>query len=122
MKISVQIKLKRVYELPEKSDGTRVLVERLWPRGLSKEKASVDLWVKEAAPSTELRKWFNHDPSKWDTFKERYFEELESNPGATKQIVELIGKGTVTFVFASREERYNNSAALIEYLESLDKS
>ena len=120
--INIQIKLKRVYEPPEQSDGKRVLVERLWPRGLSKENAQVDLWIKEAAPSTELRKWFDHDPSKWEEFKLKYTGELNENPRAVSQLQELIRKGPVTFVFASREERYNNSAALIEYLESLDKN
>ena len=111
------IKLKRVYESPEESDGKRVLVERLWPRGLSKEKARVDLWLKDAAPSTELRKWFNHDPSKWEEFKSRYFAELDANPEALEPILEIHKNETVTFVFASKEETYNNSAALIEYLE-----
>jgi len=111
------IKLKRVYEEPEESDGKRVLVERLWPRGLSKEKARVDLWLKDAAPSTELRKWFDHDPSKWEEFKTRYFTELDANPQALESILKIISEGTVTFVFASKEETYNNSAALREYSE-----
>lgn len=114
----MQIKLKRVYEEPEPSDGKRVLVERLWPRGLSKENAKVELWVKDAAPSTELRKWFDHDPSKWEEFKRRYFAELNQNPEALLPIEKIISEGTATFVFASKEERYNNSAALKEYLES----
>lgn len=118
----MSIKLKRVYEEPLPSDGTRVLVERLWPRGLSKDRAKVDLWLKEAGPSTELRKWFDHDPSKWEEFKLKYTGELDENPGALSQLQELIRNGPVTFVFASREERYNNSAALIEYLESLNKN
>lgn len=117
MKTKTHIKLKRVYEEPEKADGTRVLVERLWPRGFSKEKARVDLWLKEAAPSTELRKWFGHDPMKWDEFKERYFVELDRNPEVLLPIKEIIGKEQVTFVFASKEQTYNNSAALKEYLE-----
>jgi len=110
------IKLKRIYEEPIASDGTRVLVERLWPRGLSKEKARVDLWLKDAAPSTELRKWFNHDPSKWEEFKARYFKELESNPKVLGPILEILRIGTITFVFASKEETHNNSAALREYI------
>jgi len=111
------IKLKRVYEKPEESDGQRVLVERLWPRGLSKEKARVDLWLKDAAPSTELRKWFNHETSKWEEFKKRYFAELDANPEVLKSILEMLGNETLTFVFASKEQTYNNSAALREYLE-----
>lgn len=118
LRISIQIRLKRAYEPPEQSDGIRLLVERLWPRGISKEKAKIDIWLKDAAPSTELRKWFDHDPSKWNDFKERYFEELEHSPESIKQLKELMSQGTVTFVFASKEERYNNSAALKEYLES----
>ena len=112
------IKLKRVYEEPLPSDGKRVLVERLWPRGLSKERAKVDLWLKEAAPSTELRKWFSHDPAKWEEFKKRYFTELDENPGVLDPIYEITNKNTVTFVFASKEETFNNSAALKEYLEN----
>lgn len=111
------IKLKRVYEKPLASDGKRVLVERLWPRGLSKDKARVDLWLKDTAPSTELRKWFDHDPSKWGEFKKRYFAELDANPDVLKPILEMHGNETVTFVFASKEETYNNSAALREYLK-----
>ncbi len=111
------IKLKRVYESPEASDGERVLVERLWPRGLSKEIARVDIWLKDAAPSSELRKWFNHDPSKWEEFKNRYFIELDSNTEVLEPILKIPRSVTITFVFASREERYNNSAALREYLE-----
>jgi uncharacterized protein YeaO (DUF488 family) len=111
------IKLKRVYEEPEASDGKRVLVERLWPRGLSKVKARVDIWLKDAAPSSELRKWFNHDPSKWEEFKTRYFVELDNNTEVLEPILKIPRSVTITFVFASREETYNNSAALREYLE-----
>ncbi len=115
------IKLKRVYEEPEPSDGKRVLVERLWPRGLSKDKARVDIWLKDAAPSTDLRKWFDHDPSKWEEFKKRYYAELDANPQVLTPIVELLGSETITFVFASKEEAYNNSAALREYIEIRSK-
>ena len=115
------IKLKRVYEEPNISDGKRVLVERLWPRGLSKDKAQVDLWLKEAAPTTELRKWFSHDPAKWDEFKTRYFKELGGNPEALETIIDILKNETITFVFASKEETYNNSAALKEYIESRTK-
>ena len=80
------IQLKRVYEAPSKSDGTRILVDRLWPRGLTKERAHVDLWLKEVAPSTELRKWFAHDPAKWSEFKKRYHAELDANPAAIAEL------------------------------------
>jgi uncharacterized protein YeaO (DUF488 family) len=117
----VPIKLKRVYEKPEKTDGHRILVERLWPRGLSKEKARVDMWVKDAAPSSELRKWFDHDPSKWEEFKKRYFAELDRNPEALEPLLEILRNETITFVFASKEETYNNSAALRKYVENTYK-
>jgi uncharacterized protein YeaO (DUF488 family) len=111
------IALKRVYETPSQTDGCRILVERLWPRGLSKQDARVDLWPKEAAPSTELRRWFDHDPEKWPEFKRRYFEELRARPESLDPILERVGAGRVTFVFASRETRFNNAVALKEYVE-----
>ena len=113
----MSISLKRAYEEPTRSDGYRILVERLWPRGLSKQDARVDLWAKDAAPSTELRRWFDHDPDKWVEFKRRYFEELRERREALEPILERIREGTVTFVFASRETRFNNAVALKEYLE-----
>ena len=109
--------LKRVYEKPSRVDGVRVLVERLWPRGLSKDKAQIDLWLKEAAPSTDLRKWFDHDPIKWEEFKTRYFAELEAQVTSLNDIVERVKKGDVTFVFASKEEQFNNAVALKEFIE-----
>ena len=112
----MKIKLKRVYEKSESSDGVRILVERLWPRGLSKEKAKVDLWLKAAAPSTELRKWFNHDPLKWEEFKKQYFAELETNPDALTPITELLKSENISFIFASKEMRFNCANALKEYL------
>ena len=111
------ILLKRAYQAPASSDGCRVLVERLWPRGISKQDAKIDLWPKEAAPSTELTRWFSHDPVKWAEFKRRYFEELQARPEALRPIRERLEAGQVTFVFASREQRFNNAAALKEYLE-----
>jgi uncharacterized protein YeaO (DUF488 family) len=110
------INLKRVYASPAPSDGTRILVERLWPRGLSREKARVDAWPRDVAPSTELRKWFDHRPERWDAFRQRYFIELDERPEAVSELRGLL-KGTVTFVFASREEQLNNAVALREYLE-----
>ena len=112
------IKLKRVYDKPEATDGIRILVERLWPRGLSKEKAKIDIWLKDAAPSTELRKWFNHDPEKWEEFKKLYYKELQDNKQALKDVLDQ-NKETITFVYASKEETYNNAAALKEYVENL---
>jgi len=112
----MSIALKRVYDAPSSADGRRILVERLWPRGLSKQKAKIDLWAKEAAPSTELRRWFGHEPDKWAEFKRRYFAELDARPEALRPLVEEAGAGHVTFVFASKEVRFNNAVALEEYL------
>ena len=114
----MSISLKRAYQAPSHSDGCRILVERLWPRGLSKEDAFIDFWSKETAPSTELRRWFNHDPEKWAKFKRRYFEELQTRPDSLDPILERLRQGPVTFVFASRETRYNNAVALKEYVET----
>ena len=111
------IALKRAYEDPTPDDGCRILVERLWPRGVSKERAKIDLWTKDAAPSTELRRWFDHQPERWDEFKRRYFAELGEHPGALAPIREAMARGPVTFVFASRETRLNNAVALKEYVE-----
>lgn len=118
----MRIKLKRVYEKPGEKDGMRVLVERLWPRGLSKSKAGVDLWLKELAPSTELRKWFGHDRSKWEEFRKLYFAELEDKKEALNELTDILRKQDVTFVYASKEEKYNNSVALKEYLERHHKN
>lgn len=111
------ILLKRIYENPGEQDGFRVFVERLWPRGLSKKKAKIDLWLKEAAPSSELRKWFNHEPSKWEEFKKRYFIELAQHMEVLSPIVEQAKNENVTFLFASKEERFNNAVALKSYLD-----
>jgi uncharacterized protein YeaO (DUF488 family) len=118
------IRIKRVYEEPEESDGRRILVDRLWARGLSKEKAKVDLWVKEIAPSTELRRWYGHDPNKWTEFKSRYAAELETNPDLVEEMIGEVLAGVVTFLYSSKEKRLNNAVALKEYMESIvhDKS
>lgn len=113
----MRIKLKRIYDKAEKNDGVRILAERLWPRGLSKNKAGVDLWLKDVAPSTELRKWFGHDPSKWDEFKKLYYAELDNNMEALSKLTDISGKRDITFVYASKDEEHNNSVALKEYME-----
>lgn len=111
------LKTKRVYEKPEKSDGTRVLVDGLWPRGLKKEAAALDLWLKEVAPSPELRQWYSHDPRRWQEFKKKYFRELEKKSDLTDQIAEL-GKGrVVTLLYAAKEERMNQADALKQFIE-----
>lgn len=111
------IQLKRAYEAASKSDGLRILVERLWPRGVSKEKAAIDFWLKDIAPSTELRKWFGHDPDKWLEFRKRYRAELRANKDVVAQLKQKIAKRTVTFVFASKDQEQNSAVALKEFLE-----
>jgi uncharacterized protein YeaO (DUF488 family) len=115
----MSIVLKRAYETPSRRDGCRILVERLWPRGLSKHDAKIDLWAKEAAPSAELRRWFNHERDKWTEFKRRYSRELRAHPEALEPILERVRAGRVTFVFASRELRFNNAVALKDFLERM---
>lgn len=114
----ITIALKRAYEEPEPTDGTRVLVDRLWPRGLSKERAHIDIWLKEIAPSKELRTWFNHDPEKFAEFRRRYEAELTSEPGqeALAKLRELIQQGPVTLVFGTREVEHNNAVVLRDML------
>jgi uncharacterized protein YeaO (DUF488 family) len=115
----VAIRIKRVYEEPQDADGRRVLVDRLWPRGLSKEEAKVDAWAKDISPSTALRRWYGHDPNKWTEFKIRYAAELDANPSQVEGILEEVRKGTVTFLYSSKEARLNNAAALKEYIEPM---
>lgn len=115
--IWVMIKLKRVYEKPLKEDGFRVLVERLWPRGLTKERAAVNLWLKDVAPSPELRKWFSHDAAKWEEFRRRYWRELEDKQDLIKFLKQKNKEGTVTFVYAARDEEHNGAVALKAFLE-----
>ncbi|HMW65447.1 MAG TPA: DUF488 domain-containing protein [Chitinophagaceae bacterium] len=110
------ISIKRVYDQPEQTDGFRILIDRLWPRGLSKEKAKVDLWLKEIAPSTELRKWFNHDPEKWKEFAKRYKAEIKKNIEALTLLKSKIKEGKVTLVYGAKEERYNDAVVLQKIL------
>ncbi len=112
------LKLKRAYERGTQADGTRILVERLWPRGLSKKTLHVDAWLKDVGPSTELRQWFSHDPDKWSTFRARYFRELDSRPEAWRPIVSAARRGTVTLVYSSRDTEHNNAVALKDYLQA----
>jgi uncharacterized protein YeaO (DUF488 family) len=111
------IALKRAYDPAAREDGVRFLVERLWPRGVTKDALRLDAWLKETAPSTELRKWFDHDPAKWSRFRTRYFRELDAAPEAWQPIVSAAKRGTVTLVYSSHDERHNNAMALREYLE-----
>lgn len=113
----MKISLKRVYEKPSKNDGYRVLIDRLWPRGIKKEQAYVDCWLKSIAPSNELRKWFGHDPEKWLEFKNRYFQELEADLERLNQLIEIVKSRQVTLLFGAKDTEHNNAVALKEYLE-----
>ena len=112
------VKMKRVYDQVSRTDGRRFLVERLWPRGLSKERLHLTAWLKDAGPSTELRKWFNHDPMKWSQFRTRYFRELDSRPESWRPILTAARRGIVTLVYSSHDEEHNNAVALKEYLQA----
>lgn len=112
------IQIKRIYDPPEPADGYRIFIDRLWPRGLKKEQVHFDVWLKELAPSTELRRWFGHDPEKWEGFKVRYFRELDEQPTAVAEVAERAAAGVVTLVFGAKAERTSNAAALKEYLEA----
>ena len=116
---SKSIKLKRVYATPIKDDGFRILVDRLWPRGITKEKARVDLWLKDIAPSTDLRKWFGHDPAKWKEFQKRYEQELMQNEPVLENLRRIIKEqNKVTLVFAASDENHNNAVVLRTFLAS----
>lgn len=115
------IKIKRIFEIPSDEDGFRILVDRLWPRGLTKEKAKIDLWLKDIAPSNDLRKWYSHDHKKWKAFKLKYKSELKEK----KDLIELIKKlenehGTVTFLYSSKEDKFNNAIALAVIIKNME--
>jgi uncharacterized protein YeaO (DUF488 family) len=113
------IKIKRAYDPPEKSDGTRILVDRLWPRGITKERAKIDLWLKDVAPSTALRKWFGHDPEKWSEFRKRYRAELKKDVAVNQSIRAAARKGTVTLVYSAKDEAHNHALVLKEWVNAL---
>jgi uncharacterized protein YeaO (DUF488 family) len=110
------IQLKRAYEKAGKDDGKRILVERLWPRGVTKAEAKIDIWEKEVAPSAELRKWYGHKPQRWEEFRKKYAAELKRN-GAVERLVKLGRSGKVTFVYAARDEERNSAVVLKEFLQ-----
>jgi uncharacterized protein YeaO (DUF488 family) len=112
----MHVSIKRVYETPAKKDGIRILVDRLWPRGLTKAKAKVALWLKGIAPSTELRKWFNHDPEKWKEFQIRYRNELKNKKQLLSVVREQAAKSPITLVYAAKDERQNDAIVLQEFL------
>lgn len=113
----MSVMIKRAYESPSASDGYRVLVDRLWPRGLTKEKLKLDVWMKDLSPSPELRKWFSHDVAKWAEFQKRYRKELQVHPDLIQELKKRARQGKVTLVFAARDEVHNNAALLKKYLE-----
>lgn len=111
------IRIKRVYEKPAKADGERLLVDRLWPRGVRKQDLKIKAWLRETGPSNALRHWFGHDPVKWPEFKNRYFRELRQNPDAWRPVADAAQKGPVTLLFSAKDEEHNNAVALKEFLE-----
>lgn len=120
-KTNRMITLRRVYEQEEADEGYRIFIDRLWPRGLSKEKATWDEWMKDVSPSNELRRWFSHDPSKWEEFRKLYKKELADMSGGLEKLRQLEARhGTITLLYSSREERYNNAVALKEFLTQQD--
>ncbi len=115
------IKVKRIYEEPKKTDGFRILVDRLWPRGIKKEEAAIDLWLKDIAPSDSLRKWFNHDVKKWPEFKKRYVKELADKQELINSIINESKSKTVTLLFAAKETEYNNAVALCNVIKLMKR-
>lgn len=115
---AMMIKLKRVYEEPSRADGTRILVDRLWPRGLTKEKAHIDLWLKDVAPSSELREWFGHDPARWPEFRARYRAELKRNHEQLELLRQAVDRGPATIVYGAKDEKHNQAVVLQELLSN----
>ncbi|TPJ32160.1 DUF488 domain-containing protein [Mesorhizobium sp. B2-8-3] len=116
--MAFDIAVKRVYEPPAKADGQRVLVDRIWPRGVSKKDAELTLWLKEIAPSDALRKWFGHEPERWAEFQKRYRAELDANGDAVAELRALLGRGKVTLLYGAHDEAHNNAVALAGYFEA----
>lgn len=110
----MKVRIKRVYEEPAKEDGKRILVDRLWPRGLTKQKADIDLWLKEIAPSTGLRKWFSHDPDKWNEFRKKYLQEIKQNKEQVSILKEHLKEGAVTLVYGAKDKEHNEALVLQE--------
>lgn len=112
----MDIRTKRVYEQPDRQDGCRVLVDRVWPRGMTKKDVRADVWAKDAAPSTQLRQWFNHDRFRWETFKKRYAAELDARPDVTADLIQKAAEGRLTLLYSARDTEYNQAVALRAYL------
>ncbi len=115
------LQIKRIYDAVSDEDGFRILVDRLWPRGMSKERAKIDLWTKDVAPSAELRKWFDHDPEKWSEFKKKYHKELDGKESFISMVLKKMSSGNVTLLFAAKDEKFNNAVELKEYIEERQK-
>jgi uncharacterized protein YeaO (DUF488 family) len=116
------IRIKRVYEPPAREDGARFLVDRLWPRGLKKQSLRLRAWLKSVAPTSELRRWYGHDPDKWEQFLKRYFAELDQQPESWRPLVDAAREGDITLLFSSRETELNNAVALKRYLEGAKRA
>jgi uncharacterized protein YeaO (DUF488 family) len=114
--MSERVQIRRVYEAPSPGEGKRILVDRIWPRGLTKEAAALDLWLKEVAPSTALRKWYGHEPDRWPEFRRRYLEELAGHPAEVAELLRLAEKGPVTLLYAAHDGAQSNAEVLREYL------
>ncbi len=110
------IHIKRIYEPANEGDGARILVDRLWPRGVSKSEARIDLWLKDIAPSTGLRRWFGHDPNKWSEFRRRYQDELERNSNVVDEIKERIGQSTATLLYGAKDVEHNHAIVLMDFI------
>ena len=113
----MKVNIKRVYEEPSAKDGKRILIDRLWPRGLTKDKARIDAWFKDIAPTAELRKWFSHDPAKWPEFQKRYRSELDANKGTIERLRDQLKDEPATLVYGAKDEQHNDAVVLAEYLE-----
>ena len=118
MRQTILIRLKRAYDPPESGGGSRFLVDQLWPRGVKKEALKLDAWIKDAAPSSELRRWFGHDPAKWQEFQKRYAQELDGKPEAWKPLLQAAMQGDITLIYSARDEEHNNAVVLKAYLEA----
>ncbi len=112
----MRLHIKRIYEPATEGDGKRILVDRLWPRGVNKNDAHVDFWLKDIAPSTDLRRWFGHDPNKWDEFRQRYRDELKNNAMAVDTLNELIGKSVATLLYGAKDSEHNNAVVLMDFI------
>jgi uncharacterized protein YeaO (DUF488 family) len=119
--VVVKIRIKRIYEKPSREDGVRVLVDRVWPRGVSKDEAKLTIWHKEIAPSAALRKWFGHDPDRWDEFRRKYRAELDDNAEEVKRLRDTLGRGTATLLYGAKDESHNQAVVLAEYLRGKGK-